>query len=57
MGRIQKNPGNRVVKEMTDRKTLTALTLLVLLVSVLFVSGCTGELSAEEIAESISEKE
>ncbi|HII78953.1 MAG TPA: outer membrane lipoprotein-sorting protein, partial [Methanosarcina sp.] len=42
---------------MTDRKTLTALTLLVLLVPVLFVSGCTGELSAEEIVEQMQEKE
>ncbi|WP_440946767.1 outer membrane lipoprotein-sorting protein [Methanosarcina sp. T3] len=42
---------------MTNRKTLTALTLLVLLVPVLFISGCTEELSAEEIAEQMQEKE
>ncbi|WP_048159637.1 outer membrane lipoprotein-sorting protein [Methanosarcina sp. WWM596] len=42
---------------MTDRKTFTTLTLLVLLVPALFVSGCTGELSAEEIAEQMQEKE
>ncbi|AKB34234.1 hypothetical protein MSSIH_3544 [Methanosarcina siciliae HI350] len=42
---------------MTNRKTLTALTLLILLVPILFVSGCTGELSAEEIAEQMQEKE
>ena len=42
---------------MTDRKAFTTLTLLVLLVPALFVSGCTGELSAEEIAEQIQEKE
>lgn len=53
----EKNPGNRVVKEMTKVKTLTALTLMFLLVPILFVSGCTGELSAEEIAEQIQQKE
>lgn len=42
---------------MIDRKTLTTLTLLVLLVPALFVSGCTGELSAEEIAEQMQQKE
>jgi len=42
---------------MTNRKTLTALALLALLVPVLFVSGCTGDLSAEEIAEQMQEKE
>jgi outer membrane lipoprotein-sorting protein len=46
-----------VVKEMTKVKTLTALTLMFLLVPILFVSGCTGELSAEEIAEQIQQKE
>ncbi|KKG12863.1 hypothetical protein EO92_12400 [Methanosarcina sp. 2.H.A.1B.4] len=45
------------MEKMTDRKILTAFTLLVLLVPVLFVSGCTGELSAEEIAEQMQEKE
>ncbi|WP_440956859.1 outer membrane lipoprotein-sorting protein [Methanosarcina sp. Mfa9] len=39
---------------MTARK---ALAILLLLVSALFVSGCTGELSAEEIAEQMQEKE
>jgi outer membrane lipoprotein-sorting protein len=42
---------------MTNRKTLTILTVLVLLVPALFVSGCTGDLSAEEIAEQMQEKE
>ena len=42
---------------MINRKTLTTFTLLVLLGPVLFVSGCTGELSAEEIAEQMQEKE
>ncbi|MHC1756543.1 MAG: DUF4367 domain-containing protein [Methanosarcina sp.] len=42
---------------MTNRKTLTILTSLVLLVPALFVSGCTEELSAEEIAEQMQEKE
>jgi outer membrane lipoprotein-sorting protein len=42
---------------MINRKTLTTFTLLVLLVPVLFVSGCTGELSAEEIAEQMQQKE
>ncbi|MCQ1534129.1 outer membrane lipoprotein-sorting protein [Methanosarcina sp. KYL-1] len=39
---------------MTVRK---ALAVLILLVSALFVSGCTGELSTEEIAEQMQEKE
>ncbi|AKB23778.1 hypothetical protein MSMTP_0309 [Methanosarcina sp. MTP4] len=39
---------------MTARKTLAVLLLLV---SALFVSGCTEELSAEEIAEQMQEKE
>lgn len=42
---------------MTNRKALTALTALILLVPALFVSGCTGELSAEEIAEQMQQKE
>lgn len=42
---------------MKTRKTLTTLTLLVLLFPVLFVSGCTEELSAEKIAEQMQEKE
>lgn len=42
---------------MTTRKTLTILTLLILLVPALFVSGCTGDLSAEEIAGQMQEKE
>jgi len=42
---------------MTNGKTLTALALMFLLVPILFVSGCTGELSAEEIAEQIQQKE
>lgn len=44
-------------KKMTNRKALTALTLLVLLVPILFVSGCAADLSAEEIAEQMQEKE
>ncbi|WP_269848347.1 LolA family protein [Methanosarcina horonobensis] len=42
---------------MTNRKTLTTLTLLALLVPILFISGCTGDLSAEEIAKQMQEKE
>ena len=42
---------------MTKSKALTTFTLLLLLVSALFVSGCTEELSAEEIAEQMQEKE
>ncbi len=42
---------------MKTRKTLTTLTLLILLFPALFVSGCTEELSAEKIAEQIQEKE
>ncbi|MCC4768873.1 outer membrane lipoprotein-sorting protein [Methanosarcina sp. DH2] len=43
---------------MTDRKTLTTLTLLVLLIPVLFASGCTEkEPSAEEIATRMLEKQ
>ncbi len=42
---------------MTNRKALTTLTLLLLLIPVLFVSGCTEELSAEEIAEQMQQKE
>ncbi|MDY9926869.1 outer membrane lipoprotein-sorting protein [Methanosarcina sp.] len=42
---------------MTTRKTLATLTLLILLFPTLFVSGCTEELSAEEIAEHMQEKE
>ncbi len=45
---------NGGIKRMTARKTLAVLLLLV---SALFVSGCTGELSAEEIAEQMQEKE
>lgn len=45
------------MKKMINRKTLTILTLLILLVPALFVSGCTGDLSAEEIAEHMQEKE
>jgi len=55
----EKNHGkNRVVKKMTKRKALTTFTLMLLLVSALFVSGCTEEeLSAEEIAAQMQEKE
>ncbi len=45
---------NGGIKRMTARKTLAVLLLLV---SALFVSGCTEELSAEEIAEQMQEKE
>ena len=34
---------------MKTRKTLTTLTLLILLFPALFVSGCTEELSAEKL--------
>jgi outer membrane lipoprotein-sorting protein len=52
-----KIPENKVVKKMTNRKALTTFTLLLLLVSALFVSGCTEELNAEKIAEQMQEKE
>ena len=42
---------------MTNQKTLTILAITVLLVPALFISGCTGELSAEEIVEQMQEKE
>ena len=52
------------MKAMTTRKTLTTLTLLLLLVPVLFVSGCEDkglpaekELTLEEIAAQIQQKE
>ena len=46
------------MKDMTNRKTFTTLILLILLVPALFVSGCTEEeLSAEEIAAQMQEKE
>jgi len=52
------------MKAMTTKKTLTTLTLLVLLVPVLFVSGCEDkglpaekELTLEEIAAQMQQKE
>ncbi|MDD3317486.1 MAG: outer membrane lipoprotein-sorting protein [Methanosarcina sp.] len=42
---------------MTNQKKLTILAVTVLLVPALFISGCTGELSAEEIVEQMQEKE
>ena len=54
----EKTPGNRMVKKMTNRKTLTILTLLILLVPALFVSGCTEEdPSAKEIVARTLEKQ
>ncbi len=45
------------MKSVTTRKTVTTLILLLLLVPTLFASGCTEELSAEEIATQMQEKE
>ncbi len=52
------------MKAMTTKKTLTTLTLLLLLIPVLFVSGCEDkglaaekELTLEEIAAQMQQKE
>lgn len=62
-GRIQpsrgkaENPWKEGSETMTNQKKLTILAVTVLLVPALFISGCTGELSAEEIVEQMQEKE
>jgi outer membrane lipoprotein-sorting protein len=58
-GRIPEKPVKyqlkpKKVRNMATKKILFLLTFIIL---VLFASGCTGDLSAEEIAEQMQEKE
>lgn len=48
---------NRMVRKVTNWKTLNIVTLMILILPVFFSLGCTEELSAEDIADQMQQKE